>query len=350
MSSRIATIEKFSGKRGEYQAWRTKLLDRVFNGCSLHAHGLLGYYLQLMEYIARATIAGEPAPQPFAPQESAGEMPAAGAQFPAWKHVSDRWDKESVDRINLRIIFLDSLPENCTREWEEVGYGMTRRSESWMLARMDAKYGAVTAADLQANLALLSVPFPDNGEMNAEDYIIQHHIKPHQFASTNGGPIAESTKVMLLTQAITPCGVFKEVLTHFIFTHPSAATQTFEVLSDLVRTFDEARDAKQKSGGTGYINELASDRATIQALHKKVADLEATIQTLAANAATQQPSPNTTSTHPSGGRAKPSYCWTHGPNNSHNSRDCNNQRHGHQATATASNKMGGALSYTRYNK
>ena len=44
------------------------------------------------------------------------------------------------------------------------------------------------------------------------------------------------------------------------------------------------------------------------------------------------------------------WCWTHGPNLTHNSGDCRIPKEGHQNTATSKNKQGGATQPTRHSK
>ncbi len=48
-----------------------------------------------------------------------------------------------------------------------------------------------------------------------------------------------------------------------------------------------------------------------------------------------------------GVNTKSHYCWSHGPQNTHGSGDCNFPRAHHKKTATFENKQGGALVFTK---
>lgn len=62
-------------------------------------------------------------------------------------------------------------------------------------------------------------------------------------------------KVSKLTKGLTPCGEFKAVLVHFVFTYSTPAAQTFDLLAALVRTYDNTRAHRKKSEGSGLINQ-----------------------------------------------------------------------------------------------
>jgi hypothetical protein len=137
------------------------------------------------------------------------------------------------------------------------------------------------------------------------------------------------------------------------------------MLSGLLITFDNARNAKATSAGTGLVNQATTNDPAVSALSAR---LDALIDLLSANAARgvvpvqlsrgDQPAGHTQSRTKTKSKTNKNahqnaggyYCWSHGPNASHNSVDCNQIREGHQDAATAANKMGGAVVFTSQRK
>lgn len=91
-----------------------------------------------------------------------------------------------------------------------------------------------------------------------------------------------------------------------------------------------------------------TDTSTITELHAKAAVLQAQVTALQ-NLANQRPrgpvTPAPGTRNPA--RPKTHYCWTHGPNVSHNSPECTRQATGHLCQATMANQMGGNAGRTR---
>jgi hypothetical protein len=217
---------------------------------------------------------------------------------------------------------------------------------------MTTRHGTVTTAFLDKNRSLPDLPFIDDGVQSVTTYMKVHHIGPHKVAAENNEPMPQTVKVSKLTKGLAPCGEFKAVFEHFVFAHPTPAVQTFELLSGLVRTYDEGRVARKTSVGSGLMNQAVSaDQSAIQTLVEQVAQLQSAIAVLTANAA-RGPAPaadNNGHKHANtSGLTNPKshYCWSHGPNTSHCSGDCDFPRDGHQKKATFGNKLGGAIVFT----
>ena len=175
------------------------------------------------------------------------------------------------------------------------------------------------------------------------------------------GAYHETTKVRALTDGLTQCGEFNDVLAFFRRTHRTVPEQTYALLSAMVEEEEPNRAAQKTSADSGLINQATMD-PVIKAMLDQMAGMQAAITSLAANAAAVQQS---TSRRPARGatqvpaaaptprgtsdtkKEKTHYCWTHGPNLSHNSPDCSWPSAHHQDAATYANQLGGAPVPTR---
>jgi hypothetical protein len=357
----------FTGDRSVFPGWRGAACFFSTTANATHFMGLLGHILSPAEFLLWATSPEMPNPQPFVLLPAPEEIPAAGAQFPAWQHTAKEYKQQQVDILAFRKVFVAKLDAASIRGMSETDndFGIARRSTAWMLAWMDAKFRVATPEVIAATAALMDVAFVDNGEQTVVQYMDTNHAIPHRVAaSMEGGAYHETTKVNKLIMGLTPCGEFKDVITFFRLTYKTAAAQTYALLSTLVEDAEPNRTAQKKSSGSGLVNQATMD-PVMKAMFDQIAGMQAAITTLAANAAAAQ-QPN--SKRPARGtprapRAAPAqrdnsdskkerthYCHTHGPNLSHNSPECNWPSVDHLDTATYANKMGGALVYTRTNK
>jgi hypothetical protein len=345
-------IVRFNGEN--FDDWDTSVINSCATASSLHPKGLLGFILTEPNYILHATPVGAAQPAlPFQPLPSAPvDMPAAGAQFAPWGYVRDQKALEEKDKTAWTILFVASLDESSTKLLSESRQlGLTRRTLSHMYQWMVDRHGTNTTDYLDKNRALPEVPFVDDGTQTVTAYMEKNHSTAHQVAQENGEPMAQTVKVSKLTKGLAPCGAFKTVLEHFVFSHPKPAAQTFEILSGLVRTFDIGRAARQNSGGSGLVNQATADQATIQAMCRQMEQMQAAIAVLTANAVrgpVNTDNSKRATAAPTAGliNTKANYCWSHGPQNSHGSGNCDFPREHHQKAATFENKMGGALVYT----
>lgn len=340
-------IKQFTGEN--FTDWEASVIASGANASSKHRKGLLGFFLTEANYILHATAIDALAPaEPFeALPDAAAQMPAAGAQFAPWAYVKEQKDQELKDITNWTILFIASLDDNSIGEMSEGRkLGITRLSLRYMYQWMCDHHGTVTTAYLDKNRGLPDLPFVDDGTKTVTTYIKENHSGPHKIAAENGEAMPETVKVSKLTNGLIPCGQFKTVLEHFVFTYKTPATQTFEVLCNLVRVFDVGREVRKTSGGSGLMNQAVVDQNTIQTLTRQMEQLQAAIAVLTANAVCG-PVPN--NNHKRGATTKINprahYCWTHSSNNSHASIDCRFPRDGHKTAATFDNQMGGATEY-----
>lgn len=221
--------------------------------------------------------------------------------------------------------------------------GFQNLTPSMILAHLDSRFNVPTAADLQANRAILSIPFRSD-----KDFLlfIQDFVEVHKYAERANHPIDSAEMVSFFKQAITPCGLFNQKLYLYFATNPTVLSQTFDALS--------------KSMAHEWINEILPGRITLPVssftasaatmpapsvltLQEQIAlavtaamktlNLTPVIGTKPAvaikSAVTQQPA---TFTH---------YCSTHGFGSNHPSLICRQPGPNHNTLATASNTLGG---------
>lgn len=367
MSSTSATEDawkKFSGVHEEYQDWRTNVCQFATTANATHFMGFLGVLLTPDEFLLWATTPENPQPVPFALLPVPGPPPQAGAQFAGWQHTSKEYKQQQEDLMAFRKAFIAKIDDAILRAMSEpdTNFGVSRRAIPWMFAWLDTKYNAPTTEVIAAAAKLMTVPFVDNGDQTVVQYMDKHHAVPHRVAASMvNGAYHETTKVRALTEGLVPCGEFKDVLAFFRRTHKTVPEQTYALLSAMVEEEEPSRAAQKMSAGSGLVNQATTDPA-FKALCDQVAGMHAVVTSLAANAAAAQQSTSkrpargaskapAAAPAPRGGndnkRERTHYCWTHGPNLSHNSADCSWPNANHQDAATYSNQLGGAQVPTR---
>jgi hypothetical protein len=361
MATTHQKIVRFDGNN--FRTWNKSVLASGFKGCSYHPHGLIGFIQTQADFVAFTTVPGGAVGQPFQPLPDPGAIPNAGAQFGQWEYIAKRKEKELEAINSWRIVFEDSLDDISVSDMSEDNtLGITRRTLAWMFAWMRTQHGAETTDTLDDNLDLMDTIFVDDGSQPVMTYISAHHTEPHRIAAANGGALPETTKVSKLTKGLAACGSFKEVLFHFTMTYRTPATQVYADLTSAIRTFDSGRGKRQITGGSGLVNQVTAESAAILALTAKLEVMQTMIEALstnAANAARIGASSNgrdkqTAASEVSVKEVKflayqnsgSCYCWSHGPNRSHESAGCERPRVGHKTQATSQNKMGGAKVYT----
>jgi hypothetical protein len=340
MTTKVIVIPKFSGNPKDFPEYRKDYEGKAALASIYHPQGLTGLVMsrkkfkkftmspQCVNGIAKFELLPETVPA------------KENEDFHVWEYHAKRKTAETAEVLAYRTAFEDSLDPISKRRMSDDDHGLSKMSLFDMVDWLDKRFGTPTAVTLKDNLKLMATVRVEDGSTSMDEYISTFHEEPHKVAKKNNNNIAMTTRVQSLLDGVEQCGVYRDVLSHFHFTYKTPEEWEFDQLADQLRAFD-ARTTRKTSGGSGLINQVVTVNAplSLQALSDK---LDYVLTALSA-AAVQERAPVKLQLDP------PYYCWSHGPNHTHNGDSpCNYPRPGHQSAATAANKMGGATGRTRH--
>jgi hypothetical protein len=281
-------------------------------------------------------------PTPAIPH-TADSISAYKINLSLWDYNMNRYNEYLEADQQIKDAYIASLDPVSKIQLDDGVNGFRNLTAAMILAHLDSRFHVPTAADLQANRAILSIPFRSD-----QDFLlfIQSFVEVQIYAERASHPIDSAEMVALFKQAIAPCGLFNQKMYLYFATHPTVLSQTFDSLS--------------KSMAHEWINEILPGRATV------------TVSSFAASGATVPASPALTlqeqialavtaamktynltpavATKPAAATKsavakKPAtfmhYCSTHGFGSNHSSADCRQPGPNHNELATASNTLGG---------
>ena len=308
-----------------FSAYLNKLLDEAVNASS-RIDGIAGFLLSPAVFLVRFGHAYE-FPAERVPQPEA--VPAA--PWNAWRYHEDLRLATDNNIRDFRTKFLAGLDAPTLKLFEDVVGGNRTRTLEWMVARMTARFGTVSSTQLESFEKLLLEPFIVGESMLA---FISQHRDVHLTCAAQQQPLSEAIKVRYLTNSLKPSCRFGTFLEAYNLRHPTIAEQTFDNLNTELTAYESTMDKEATARSLGYAGSAIDIDAAIAAAIEKALS-PATMALLAA--ATIKPSSSTERTS----QAPKYYCWTHGPNNTHNGDQCQRQATGHVASATARDEKGG---------
>ena len=350
MTTKVITIAKFSGEPKDYPEFKRDVENKARTASALHENGLLGLIMTEENYKDFTTTASCKNGLKFTPLPETDQSKSDELQgFVMWEYHAKKKTAETVDILAMKTAVEEALDEVSKRRMSDPKYGMAKLTIADIMEWMEKRFGKPTAQTLKDNLELMNTIRVENGTSSMDKYLSTFHEEPYKVAKQNGNDIAKSTRIMSLMDGIAQCGVYSGAVDQYLFAYPTPETQEFDKLAELLRAQD-ARATRKTSGGSGMVNQVTENAPplSLQSINEKLDSFMSAFTALTAAAALQQqqvpqsqhqqtraPRPDT--------RPDTHYCWTHGPNASHNGdAPCKFPRPGHQPTATAANKMGGA--------
>lgn len=217
-------------------------------------------------------------------------------------------------------------------------HGMRRRSIQFILATLRSAYGTLTAADLvQMKMQLQESYSPATP---IRDYIRKHR-NVHNVCAAADQAMPEADKVQALRRGVKHVPLMHTATQHFVTTYPTVAAQSFELLATLLGQAEDNGEPEPTTGTAGYAAATIPSSTTLADLETMVKELRQELRQLTTG--------NHTLSQPTLPPQPKKYCWTHGACG-HTSTDCNYPATGHVPNATATNRQGGALNQSKYNK
>ena len=304
--------------------------------------GLIGHVMTEAAYIAKYVT-------PFVPMADPGPRPEVfegNMTFAIWNEERKMYHDYLSDYENLKTKIINSLSPTAAKVlqpdegWQdmtilEIGNGMYM------------EFGTLSSGELTQNEALLAVPLGGNERFTS---LIVTHKGVHKVQENNGQPMAPVAKYKALKMAIEsgPRDVLLPMRL-YLASHPTVATQTFSSLEDHFRNYFSNPDPEATTATGGYAAAVVPESTAMANLASIVAAQAQMLDRLLANQVVTSNKRRGGGRETGGGSAgrntrETAYCWTHGitTNLAHNSATCTKPEQGHQAAATADNKMGGS--------
>jgi hypothetical protein len=333
MSSRKFLIPSFAGDPAANEKYRNEfrpqLLSELERHCQpTHEFGLVGLAVGATEWATYSAT-------PFVALTRVAQPPGNASNM-AWNiYQEDRNNFEKQENaISLAIgTIFENLGPTALALLIDPATTRYTKSLSVILANLDAQYQQITRQELQAARATLQTRFNPASDFKTH---VTTHRQTHATYVAAAQPLSQNDKINFLVESMEHDNEARAAIRHYFNTYPSLANQTFE---DLVTAI--GANLANRSGPTtsDFVNMAASSRTTAD-LTQQVEALTRQVNQLQRALAEGRPTASTKK-----------YCWTHGPNGSHESKDCRYPNRGkHQNEATMENRMGGADRFEKYGK
>lgn len=315
-----------SDHRSALRPWMLVVIAIAYAANPPDVLGLLFAVTTQAEFVAL----GHPAAEYHAMARPAA-WDGVAANFPAWKYMEDKYDRQMVAITHLFRALIRALDEEAFSQILDLDGTYFNLTSLQVITRLKAAYGTATVQDFQAVRHKLQQPYVPPASMEQH---VRGHKEAHALAMQYEQPFSEADKVSFLSQSIMPCGLFREYYIIFSSTYPSLADQTFVLLAKML-TAASHQLQMTTTAAAGYVagpTQPSGDR--LEKIEQQLAML--TERLVISSVPASVPAKVATK------KKKFGYCWSHGSKVVHNSADCFSPKPGHESMATLRNKMGGA--------
>jgi hypothetical protein len=311
-------FEIFLGNSISFPKYKLMLLQFLRNSSKVSPFGLLEeispdqaaekqrFYFNLG--ITAADVPAKPADPGAFPEED-------GIVFQQWKWASklkSTWDFDT--RTALQVILTKTMSPAVRNVLGTPDAGFVNIDLKELFNRLQNSYGTLRVHDLITVKAPLSDIFVAGACMRT---FVERHLHIHHILASSGQAMTEFDKLQMFCAALGPCGIFKARIDRWFAEEvPDVDAQVF---SSMVGDPE-----------LGLSNVIISYSISLPTSGSSFAF--ATTTPAASDSTRKQPVKCNCSAH---------YCWTHGPNTSHESAACTRQKAGHQVDATFASMKGG---------
>ena len=214
-----------------------------------------------------------------------------------YKEAMDKYNEAKALQKHFKAQMLQAIPKIYISELEDASIGYANVTPAAVLAHIMAEYGVITPKDLAANLENIKRAW-DPKEPIQE--VFTKGTKCRQFAIEGREPISDTAYVRDLITVFRKSGVLDKAVIDFEEKPP--VDQTL----DTCIVFFKSRDRVCRASALATKDTLEANRAT-----------------QVANEAKQDTTKTKVGDNSLSGWC---YCWSHGVNSSHSSKNCSNQR------------------------
>ena len=332
----------FSGLKEDYAQFKSELIDECIAALPTEMpYGAVGLILPDAEYLllpgVTAAFVRKPAPGPPIPRPIAAAT-AAQVKFYEIDVKLHEFSKEEYHaqlkaEAKIKTFLLNNLDPISLRAIKDPTLGNLTISAAQMFVIVTRLHGTQLPDDLDALAAKYKevyVTGPVKDFLSAQD----ENCKK---LATAGEPVALRAQLRNTIDSLLPCGMFDQAIALWKILHADGSTRTAANLRDTMCTaYDTAGSAR-----------TAGSRSVAAAAKNSQTDLAAVItSTVAATMASYEKHParsDRTSSKNTTANKYIHYCWFHGTNSNHPSKDCNQMgtNLALEKLATAADKKGG---------
>ena len=286
----------------------------------------------------------DPGPRPILPTlTNDAKRKKYQLKWDAWKWDSERFKENETLRAALKEDILTTLPESFVKSITDPDLGIMHLTDEECLNLADKEFGTISPAAL----ALLKQSLPKEIAKTAEEIkeLANKQRNYYAVAKSAGEETGENEKVSNFMNLMHESLSMHKII--FNKTYKSIGDRKFETaVNEMVEAAEEiSLDSnmsanfvlvtKPTSVPTNYNEYMANAAAaaTAAGFTKPKRSNDGRNNYIRKNS-TRAPS---TSIDPS----TLSYCWSHGPNRSHDSQSCREPHPNHDTTATFTNQKGG---------
>jgi hypothetical protein len=274
--------------------------------------------------------------------------PAAGnnVDLANWKVRNDKKEDQLGREHFVRNTVLFNVPEEHQRPMQDEDGLMHTRSTEYIITTLLETHGTLTTADIDRIMTQLSVKFVTGSPLTS--FIADWQICLRDLRRANQ-PLSQHQAIGVLQKCFG--SEFDDCWVKFVQDNPVPADRTVLLLGAAIIAFDKdvlpIRAAQRAIG----INQVVNQTAMLAQMQDEIAELR---QALAAQV---RPAPRKRGggAPPAGNTGPPararqrradvpiaqrSFCWTHGPCNTHKGDACKSRAQGHKEQASWANQMG----------
>jgi hypothetical protein len=243
--------------------------------------------------------------------------------------LEDKIEKAKLEDSNFKKGMTEISPAEAIDAIAHPQHGLLRVTPAAMYAALNEQFGTLEATTLETLEA--DIPIVCGTTVTCAKKVINQLRHLFTTATTGGQPCPQMIKVRMLLRIISPNPEFGIYVILYNNAYKTMETRLFETLAtDMLAAAEIISLTKPSSTANAAI-------------------VEPTLTELVANAVTtafaaHKTAPKTLNRKRGNPRKQPHlmpYCWSHGPNTSHDSSQCTSAHSKHIATATFANKQGG---------
>lgn len=323
----ISTLPAFNTSYN-YKKWRTSLLELA------KTKDVLELIISAKEYKLIEGIKPElinsagPEPQPIQDSDNNKQIEIKKEQHRRWVLQDQKYREKLKNLALLKEILINSLKPSIRDSISDPIYGTLQITCFDILKNLDQEFLLLSPTHFkQANQSLL-IPFKLGDDMR--EFLNKRKLH-YQLCEHADQDIGEEFKITSLEEVLRPCGLFTRPIERFneLYDTLDSNSRTFDALAILIQRAADNLPNNQNIFAASIYPESKSSAET----SNPNTGIAAAVKTGKGKAVSNKDSIS----------KDLNYCWSHGPNTSHNSKQCKTRHPNHVESATAKNMQGGRI-------
>lgn len=290
---------------------------------------------------AQAEVVAPPGPIPIGiqAQNSVAERAEIECAIKLWLHAHAESTKRQDEDSAFKQALISSSPPEALEAITNGTTGTCHLTPAMILELYYATYGTITDADLDE--AAEGLPAQLGGATLKDIQQAVNKLRQYfDLKATSGSPLAEADKMNFLSNLLPPAYDLHVAL--FDKEYHALNTRTFALFSAAMIDATKRLRKPRRSANATTVSGAADANSWDEFMANAAAS--ATAAGFTRPAVTNIPSRRVGKTPKANSPAAQKYCWSHGPNDSHQSSECKGAHPNHVITATFANQQGGKTS------